>query len=142
MLTEFGAYACRVSFGVQPSAGKAHLGADVGPVDAVLGHVEVQGRGLLDAGEGDGHVVAVGAQRDAADVGAVGEEQEGLGHHAGAQVAQQLQAHGAGAAQALRPVEAQVAAAAVQLGTAIGSWEKRRQGGRRRAEGMRETDSS
>lgn len=98
---------------------KAHLRADIGPVDAVLEHVEVQGGGLLDAREGDGHVVAVGAQGDAADVCAVGEEQEGLGHHAGAQVAQQLQAHGAGAAQALRPVETKVAAAAVGVRTAI-----------------------
>lgn len=50
------------------------------------------------------------------------EEQESLGHHAGLQVRQQLQAHGAGAARPLDVPEAQVAAASVLRRTAVGTW--------------------
>lgn len=97
----------------------SHLQSDVGPVDTVVGDVEVERRGLLDAGERYGHVVVVGLQGDAADVGVAGEEQEGLGDDAGPHVGDELQADGTAALNALRLVEAQVAAAAVTLRTRV-----------------------
>lgn len=98
-----------------------HLQSDVGPVDAVVGDVEVERRRLLDAGERDGHVVVVGLQGDAADVGVAGEEQEGLGDDARPHVGDELQADGTAALHALRLVEAEVAAAAVVLRTLVGT---------------------
>lgn len=59
-----------------------------------------------------------------------GEEQEGLGDDAGPHVGDELQADGAAALHTLRLVQAQVAAAAVGLGTRVGAW--RRRGWRRR----------
>lgn len=96
-----------------------HLGANVSPVDPVLRDVKVEGGGLLDPGEGDGHVVGVGPEGDGADVSPVGEEQESLGHHARPHVIKELQAHGTVTAQALGPVETQVAATAIILHTAV-----------------------
>lgn len=75
-----------------------YLGDDIGPVDPVFQNIKVQCGDLLDPGERDGHVIAVGAQRDAAYVSTVGEEQERFWNHTSAQITQQLQAHGAGAA--------------------------------------------
>lgn len=95
----------------------AHLQGDVGPVDPVVGDVEIERRRLLDASERDGHVVVVGLQGDAADVGVAGEEQEGLGDNAGPHVGDELQANGTAALHALRLVEAEVAAAAVTVRT-------------------------
>lgn len=99
-----------------------HLQSDVGPVDAVVGDVEVERRCLLDAGERDGHIVVVGLQGDAADVGVAGEEQEGLGDDARPHVRDELQADGTAALHSLRLVEAEVAAAAVILRTWVGTW--------------------
>lgn len=104
-----------------------HLGANVSPVDPVLRDVKVEGGGLLDPGEGDGHVVGVGPEGDGADVSPVGEEQESLGHHARPHVTEQLQAHGTGTAQALGPVETQVAASAVVFRTAVRAFRRERQ---------------
>lgn len=98
---------------------ETHLQSDVGPVDAVVGDVEVKRRGLLDASERDGHVVVVGLQGDAADVGVPGEEQEGLGDDAGSHVGNELQADGTAALNALRLVEAEVTAATIILRTRV-----------------------
>ena len=97
----------------------SHLQSDVGPVDSVVGDVEVERRGLLDAGERDGHVVVVGLQGDAADVGVAGEEQEGLGDDARPHVGDEFEANGTSALHALRLVETQVTAAAIVLCTRV-----------------------
>lgn len=101
--------------------GQTHLQRDVSPVDAVVGDIEIKGRGLLDACQRDGHVVVVGLQRDAANVGVSGEEQEGLRNDAGPHVGNKLQADGAAALHTLRLVKTQVAAAAIGLGTRVGA---------------------
>lgn len=105
--------------GPHRSAAETHLQSDVRPVDAVVGDVEVERRRLLDAGERDGHVVVVGLQGDAADVGVAGEEQEGLGDDAGPHVGDEFEADGTAALNALRLVEAEVTAAAVVLCTRV-----------------------
>lgn len=61
-----------------------------------------------------------------------GEEQEGLGDDAGPHVGDELQADGAAALHTLRLVQAQVAAAAVGLGTRVGAWRRRSWRRRRR----------
>ena len=65
--------------------------------------------------------MVVGLQGDAADVRVAREEQEGLGDDAHPAVADKLQPHGAGADRPLRPVQAQVAAAPVVIGTWVGA---------------------
>lgn len=106
----------------QSAPSETHLQSDVGPVDAVVCDVEVERRSLLDAGERDGHVVVVGLQGDAADVGVAGEEQEGLGDDAGPHVGDELQADGTATLNALRLVETKVTAAAVTLCTRVRTW--------------------
>lgn len=101
------------------TSSETHLQGDVGPVYTVVGDVEVERRGLLDAGERDGHVVIVGFQGDAADVGVTGEEQEGLGDNTGLHVGDELQADGTAALNALRLEEAEVTAAAIILRTRV-----------------------
>lgn len=98
-----------------------YLGANIGPVDSILQNIKVQCGRLLDPGERDGDVIAVGAQRDASDVQTVGKEQEGLWDNTRPQVTQELQTHGAGAAETLRPMETQMAAAAVVFCAAVGT---------------------
>lgn len=105
--------------GLYRHVSETHLQSDVGPVDAVVGDIKVERRGLLDAGEWDGYVVVVGLQGDAADVGVAGEEQEGLRDDAGLHVCDELQADGTTALNALRLVEAEVTAAAVILCTRV-----------------------
>ena len=102
-----------------------YLQADIGPVDVIAGHVEVQGGRLLDARERDGHVVVVGVQGDPVDGSPAGEHQEGLGHNAGLHVAQQLQADGAAALGGAGREETEVAAAPVPVRTRVGSWTER-----------------
>lgn len=92
-----------------------HLQRYIGPVDAVVGDVEVERGRLLDAGEWNGHVVVVGLQRDASDVRVAGEQQEGLGDDAGGQIGHELQTDGTRARHALRLIETQVTAAAVSV---------------------------
>ena len=99
-----------------------YLQADVRPVDVIVGHVEVQCGGLLDARERDGHVVVVGLQGDPVDGGPAGEHQEGLGDDAGLHVAQQLQADGAAALGRAGREETQVAAPPVPVCTRVGPW--------------------
>lgn len=117
------------SAGLQPTSRRSvqhmfplsetHLQSDVGPVDSVVGDVEVERRGLLDAGERDGHVVVVGLQGDAADVGVAREEQEGLRYDAGSHVGDEFEADGTATLNALRLVETEVTAAAVTLRTRV-----------------------
>lgn len=97
----------------------SYLGTDVCPEDTVLGHVEVKGGYLLDAGKWDGHVMAVGAEGDAPDVSAVGKQQKCFRNHAGAQITQELQTHGTRTGHAPRPEKTQVTAAAVSVRTAV-----------------------
>ena len=111
--------------GEQQDTPPPYLQADVGPVDVIVGHVEVQGGRLLDARERDGHIVVVGVQGDPVDGSPAGEHQEGLGHNAGLHVAQQLQADGAAALGGSGREEAQVAAAPVPIRTRVGSWTER-----------------
>ena len=89
------------------------LQRDVGPVDAVVGDVEVERGRLLDAGQRDGHVVVVCFQRDAADVRVSGEQQEGFGDDAVLHVGDQLQTDGTSTDHSSRSEEAEVTAAAV-----------------------------
>ena len=102
-----------------------YLQADISPVDVMVGHVEVQRRGLLDARERDGHVVVIGIQGDPVDGGPAGEHEEGLGDDAGLHVTQQLQADGAAALGGAGREEAQVAAASVPVRTRVGPWTER-----------------
>lgn len=92
----------------------------------VVGHVEVQRGGLLDARERDGHVVVVGLQGDPVDGGSAGEHKEGLGDDAGLHVAQQLQADGAAALGGVGGEEAQVAAPPVPVRARVGPWKETR----------------
>lgn len=101
---------------------RPHLQADVRPVDVIVGHVEVQRRGLLDACEWDGHVVVVGLQGDPVDGGSAGEHEEGLRDNARLQVVQQLQADGAAALGRAGCEEAQVATPPVPVRTRVSSW--------------------
>ncbi len=96
-----------------------HLQGYIGPVDAVVGDVEVECGRFFDAGERNGHVVVVGLQRDAPDVCVAGEQQEGLGDDAGAQIGHELQTVGTRARHALWLIEAQVTAAAVSVRTRV-----------------------
>lgn len=96
-----------------------HLQCYIGPVDAVVGDVEVECGRLFDAGEWNGHVVVVGLQRDAPDVRVAGEQQEGLGDDAAAQIGHELQTVGTRARHALRLIEAQVTASAVSVRTRV-----------------------
>jgi len=96
-----------------------HLQGYIGPVDAVVGDVEVECGRFFDAGERNGHVVVVGLQRDAPDVCVAGEQQEGLGDDAGVQIGHELQTVGTRARHALWLIEAQVTAAAVSVRTRV-----------------------
>lgn len=97
----------------------ACLGADISPENSVLYDVEVECRGLFNAAERDGHIVAVGSQRDAADVCTVGEEQERFRYDACAQVTEELQTHRTRTCEATWPVKAQVTATTIGHSAAI-----------------------
>lgn len=99
-----------------------YLQADIRPVDVIIGHVEVQCRGLLDAREWDGHVIVVGLQGDPVDGGSAREHEEGLRDNAGLHVTQQLQADGAATLGRSGCKEAQVAAPPIPVCTRVGSW--------------------
>lgn len=99
-----------------------HLQSDVRPVDTVVCNIKVQRRRLLDASQRDGHVVVVGLQGDSADVSVAGKQQEGLGYDAGPHVCDELQTDGTAALNTQGLVEAEVAAAAVVLGTWVCPW--------------------
>lgn len=100
---------------------RPYLQADVRPVDVIIGHVEVQCRGLLDTREWDGHVIVVGLQGDPVDGGSAGEHEEGLWNNAGLHVTQQLQANGAAALGRAGCEEAQVAASPISVCTRVSS---------------------
>lgn len=100
-----------------------YLEADISPVDVVVGHIEVQCRGLLDTCERDGHIIVVSLQGDPVDGGSAGEYQEGLWDYAGLHVTQQLQTNGAAALGGMRGEEAEMAAPSISVRTWVGSCE-------------------
>lgn len=99
----------------------ANLQRYVSPVNSVVCHIKIQSRSFFDTSEWNGYIIIVSFQGNSPDICSPRKQKESLWDNAGLHVTDEFKANGAGTAEALRSIEAEMATSPILLSTGVGT---------------------